>query len=248
MLRIHQKFNHCFALFTILIGCSSELLARSEMDLKRDASSKPYDVLKFSGLKAGDMVLDFLAGGGYYSELIAEVVAPDGHVVLQNNQAYLPYVGKELDVRLAKGKLKNVSKLMSEVENLNLGTERFDMVFFVLGYHDLYVKDKDWNMPAEKVIPQLFNALKPKGKLLIVDHSAVIGSGSHSAQSLHRIEAEFVKNDLTGRGFKLVRTSDLLQNQADSRTINVFEPQVRRKTDRFIMLFEKVSEPVDPLP
>ena len=40
-------------------------------------------------------------------------------------------------------------------------------------------------------------------------------------------------------GLKLVDESDLLANADDDYTINVFDPSVRRKTDRFLMKFAK---------
>jgi len=45
--------------------------------------------------------------------------------------------------------------------------------------------------------------------------------------------------DIQKRGFKFVKETDLLRNPADLQEIIVFDPKIRRKTDRFAYLFEK---------
>ena len=46
-----------------------------------DAGRKPVEVLTFFGLKPGDRVLDVMAGGGYYTEIMARAVGPTGYVM-----------------------------------------------------------------------------------------------------------------------------------------------------------------------
>ncbi|MCW8833190.1 MAG: hypothetical protein OQK09_02320 [Colwellia sp.] len=81
--------------------------------------------------------------------------------------------------------------------------------------------------------------MKTGGKLLVVDHSAVTGSGTEHSQELHRIDAEYVKAELKGKGYKLLKESNLLANPNDNRMGSPFSKDLRRKTDRFVMLFEK---------
>jgi len=233
-------------LAVMLLSLNSPLsFARTDTDLKRDLTSKPEKIIHFAGVVPGNHVLDLFGGGGYYSELLSDAVGEAGEVVLHNNKAYIPYVGIELGKRLADNRLKNVKKLMSESNALQLGEQRFDVIFFVLGYHDLYVSSKDWQVTAEEVIPQAYRALKTGGKLLVIDHAASQGSGSQDAQKFHRIEADFVKADLAKRGFILAKSSDILNNPEDPLNISVFDPSIRRKTHRFVMLFEKKDKMAD---
>lgn len=212
---------------------------RLETDLARDKTSKPAEILAFCDVKAGMQVLDVLAGGGYYTELLAHVVGPRGKVVSHNNQAYVPFVKEELDKRYTEGRLTNVERILKETDNMELGSERFDLVFFVLGYHDLYYKDKGWEIDAKGFMKQLRDSLKPGGTLLVIDHAAAPGSGSKDAQTLHRIDPEFVKSDVVKQGFTFVKSSDVLANGDDDHTILVFDKSIRRKTDRFVYLFKK---------
>ena len=216
-----------------------DLSGRSEADTKRDATSKPAEILEFYGVKSGDKVLDLLGGGGYYSELLSRLVGNDGEVVLQIPKAYLKYVDKTLKERLLNDRLKNVTYLLSESDDLKIGQNKFDSALIVLGYHDMFFKDEGWDFTADTVMPQLVKSLKPGGKLLVIDHQAATGHGSKDTKSLHRIEAEFVKKNLEQKGFRFIKKSDLLINEDDNHTLSVFNKEIRRKTDRFVMLFEK---------
>jgi predicted methyltransferase len=84
--------------------------------------------------------------------------------------------------------------------------------------------------------------LKPGGRFLIVDHYAAPGSGSASAQDLHRIDVEFAEADIISHGFRLAGSSDALRNPDDDYAVIVFDKAVRGKTDRFILVFEKLAE------
>lgn len=212
---------------------------RPAHDIKRDKQSHGPDIVKWAGIKPGMKVADVLGGGGYYSEILSQSVGNSGQVYLHNNQAYMPYVEKELVARLTNNRLTNVIRHDKETDNLMLGENRFDAMFFILGYHDMYHVAKDWKIDKEDFLSQLKMALKPGGKLVVVDHSALDGSGIEHSQKLHRIDSKYVKNELISKGFKFVKSSDVLRNANDDRLISPFDPKIRRQTDRFIMLFEK---------
>ena len=223
-----------------LLAGSLDLSGRSDDDIQQDSGRKPAQVIDFVGVKKGDKVLDLLAGGGYYSELLSRVVGNKGEVTLQIPKAYLKYAEKSLKVRLANDRLKNVTYLLSEADNLKLSENTYDSAFLVLGFHDMFFKEDSWNFTADEVMPQVVKSLKKGGKLLVIDHDAADNSGIRDVTTLHRIDSEFVKADIEKRGFKLVKTSKILENNADDHSKLVFVPELRRKTDRFVMLFEKI--------
>ncbi|PKI14355.1 hypothetical protein CXF71_15030 [Colwellia sp. 12G3] len=223
-----------------LLAASLDLSGRSDDDSQQDSTRKPAQVIDFVGVKKGDKVLDLLAGGGYYSELLSRAVGDKGAVTLQIPKAYLKYAEKSLEVRLANDRLKNVTYLLSEAENLKLSENTYDSAFLVLGFHDMFFKEEGWDFTADEVMPQVFKSLKSGGKLLVIDHDAADNSGIRDVKSLHRIDSAFVKADLEKRGFKLIKTSKLLENHNDDHSKIVFIPELRRKTDRFVMLFEKI--------
>jgi predicted methyltransferase len=216
---------------------------RLETDLQRDTRSRPDIVLPLLQLQPGDRVADIWAGGGYYSELIATIVGDEGEVLVVNNLAYGKYVDKALTERQEGRNLGNFTMHTREVEDLDLGQDTLDAALIILSYHDTYHVDEPngWRaINAADFMGQIHRALKTGGRFLVVDHYAASGSGNAAAQELHRIDIDFVIDDISSRGFKLVAESDILRNPLDNYAITVFDPTVRGKTDRFVLVFEKL--------
>ena len=107
--------------------------------------------------------------------------------------------------------------------------------FMVLFYHDTYWQEVD--RPAMN--QRIFRALKPGGIYGIIDHHAAAGAGADVVKTLHRIEREMVVAELLEAGFMLDAESDLLAHADDARSLNVFDPAVRGKTDQFVLRFRK---------
>lgn len=215
---------------------------RSAADRERDARDKPAEVLEFAGFERGMTVADIFGGGGYWSELVAHVVGPSGKVLLVNNGPYVAFAGDDLKTRFAKGRLPNVERTVVESCNLLLGESTLDAAMIVMSYHDLYHADAKGGWPpidAAGFLAQIHRALKPGGAFLIIDHSAKAGTGNAAAQDLHRIEEAFAKRDIASHGFVLEDTYEGLRSTADERTIMVFDPKIRGKTDRFVHLYRK---------
>lgn len=231
--------------FLALLGLSVFVQAapdRLDSDVERDIRSRPDITLPLLQLKPGDRVADIFGGGGYYSELIAARVGESGEVLLLNNDAYAQFAASALELRMTDRDMGSVTLHNREPDDLDLGVGTLDAALIVMSYHDLYYVDEAAGWPAidaDDFLDQISLALKLGGRFLIVDHHAAQGSGSDSAQSLHRIDVEFAKQDIASHGLKLVEQLDLLRNVDDDHSINVFDPAVRGKTDRFILVFEK---------
>lgn len=211
---------------------------RSAADIQRDITSKPFTVLEFAGVKPGWQVMDMFAGNGYYSELLAQAVGPQGKVYLHNNQAYMAFASK-LNERVKNQRLPNVEIYVREVEDINLPSDSLDLVLLVKTYHDVYFSQSGWTVTAEPLFKTIHRVLKPGGQLLIIDHHGAAGSGNSRAQDLHRIEAEFAKKDISSRGFTWVEESTALHNSTDPLNISVFDPAISGQTSRFVFKFLK---------
>jgi hypothetical protein len=66
---------------------SPESIARAINDTSRPKGDRdadfrrlPYKTILFSGVKEGDVVGEFLPGGGYYTRMLSDVVGPKGKV------------------------------------------------------------------------------------------------------------------------------------------------------------------------
>lgn len=217
---------------------------RSEEDRQRDQRDKSAELLAFINLKPGDHVVDIFAGGGYWSEIFAAAVGPTGSVMVHNNKAYRQYVGPNVHKRFQTKPLPQVTLHDREVDNLDLAPASQDAIFMSLSFHDLYFVDAEQGWPAiddQAFIQQLADALVMGGRLIIVDHEAKAGTGVSAAQTLHRIERKKVIEILAPFGLKLQAQSALLENNTDTLDISVFDPLIRGKTSRFVMVFAKTT-------
>lgn len=213
---------------------------RSDKDRERDARDRPAELMAFAGVTTGMQIADVFGSAGYWTELMARAVGPGGHVHLVNNSPYFAYAGKDLKTRFEGNRLTNADQVTVETADLKLGSKAYDMIVIFMSYHDLYYVDEGDGWPAinaSHFLDQLHEALRPGGHLLIVDHAAAAGTGSTSAQNLHRIDEEFAKKDIASHGFKLEKTWDGYRNSTDDKTKVVFDPAVRFKTDRFTHLY-----------
>jgi predicted methyltransferase len=164
-------------------------------------------------------------------------------VTLVNNPGYFNFGKDDLKLRFRDGRLKEIERRVFEMSNMDLGREQFDLITIYLSYHDIYWVDEEtygWpRIDADRFLKSLHSALKPGGKLLIVDHAAVAGSGKSAAQDLHRIDEAFTKKDIAAHGFLLEKSWHGLRNSADDHTKNVFDEAIRGKTDRFTHLYRR---------
>jgi predicted methyltransferase len=255
---IRHSFNHALPLMiaALLLALTANAADRFDAavahsgrpaaDLTRDGLDHPAQILRLAGIKPGMQVADVLAGDGYYSELLSYVVAPQGHVFMINNAAFDKWSEPDLDKRLAGNRLTNVTHQTLELNAMNLTASSLDAILLIKVYHDMYWVDSRPDSPWPKidvgsVLDQLFKALKPRGVLLLVDHSAKPGHGSADAGELHRIEEAFAIKDFTAHGFKVVAKSDLLRRPDDARDQISYKGPMLGKTDRFVLVFRKES-------
>ncbi len=216
---------------------------RSAKDRERDARDKPAELLAFAGVEPGMKVADVFGGSGYWTEIFSRAVGPQGSVTLVNNSTSWNFGQEDLKTRFADGRLPNAKSRVVEARALDMGKGQYDLVEIYMSYHDIYWVDEvrfGWPaIDADLFLKQLHDALRPGGRLLVVDHSAAAGTGKVSAQTIHRIEEAFAKQDITSHGFELEKTWDGFRNPADDLSKNVFDPAVRGKTDRFTHLYRK---------
>lgn len=215
---------------------------RTQEARDRDPRSKPEVILSLLDLKPGYHVIDLFGGSGYYTDLMSALVGKDGEVILHNSPPFHTFVEERVKPRYIDSTIPGIRYLKSEVDDLQLVPESLDAALIVMAYHDLYYYNPGIGF-GEIDVPLFFSqvhaALKPNGKLLIVDHAAVQGTGKEAAQHLHRIDEEFAVQDIESHGFRLAERNDALRNPEDNRKKMVFDAEFRGKTDRFILLFEK---------
>lgn len=210
---------------------------RPERERQQDVNRHPADVLLFAGLEHGWRVADIAAGSGYYSRVLSTAVGPDGHVYAHNPTwvaERFPEPNAELGALASER--ANMTHVVSSTEAFSADIDApLDAVFMVLFYHDTAYDGTDRAAMNQAV----YDALRPGGIYLVIDHHAPEGTGIEHANTTHRIEAGVVQADVLAAGFVLDAESDMLANPDDPRDISVFAPEIRRQTDRFVYRFRK---------
>lgn len=218
---------------------------RFAADASEDPWRKSAEVLTVLNVQPGMHVIDYLAGGGYYTELLSNLVGPQGQVIAYNNAEYAKYVGDKPAQRYANNRLPNVVQLGGQTDELMLEPNSLDAALFVQSYHDLYWRPKDgsWKPvdPAQS-LAKLVPALKPGAVVVVIDHIAAPGGDpSQTVDALHRIDPAVVKRDFEAAGLVFDSESPILSNPADDHTKVVFDPAVSHKTDQFVYKFRKAG-------
>lgn len=213
---------------------------RSDADRALDAGRHPAELLTFVGIGPGMRVAELGAGGGYTTELLARSVGPPGTVYAQNSRLILErFAEKPWSERLQKPVMRNVVRVDREfADPLPPEAHDLDAVLIVLFYHDTVWMGVD----RAQMNRAVFDALRPGGVYVIVDHSGAPGSGAKETQTLHRIEESVVRDEVLAAGFRLAGTADFLRNPEDPMDWSASPRNAgerRGTSDRFVLGFVK---------
>ena len=173
--------------------------ARPQADRDRDAARKPAEVLAFAGVKPGEQVLELIPGGGYFTRVLSGAVGPSGHVT-----EAVPLVGgadmsKASNGVAADPHFSNVSETPLGPDTFVKALSQYDLVWTSQNYHDLH--DPFMGSPdLAHLNKAIFDALKPGGLYIVLDHAAEAGSGLRDTDTLHRIDPATVKKEVEAAG------------------------------------------------
>lgn len=213
---------------------------RPAKDTENDAARKPAEMLRFAGVKSGDIVVDMLPGSGYFTRIFAKTVGKTGHVyAYQPTETDKFYKDKPIPANAlaADPAYGNISVVHKPINDFAI-PQKADVIWTSQNYHDMH---NPFMGPADltKVNKAIFNALKPGGVYVVLDHAAKAGSGLADTDTLHRIDPAIVKKEVMAAGFEFAGADNALSNPQDDHTLKVFDPKIRHHTDQFIFKFKK---------
>jgi predicted methyltransferase len=214
---------------------------RPAADTARDSDRKPAETLEFAGVAPGLKVAELLPGGGYFTRIMSKAVGSNGRVYAlvpapsPDDPPNTPDFSLRVKALAASPNYSNVSVVSEPFGELKT-PEPVDLVWTSQNYHDLH------NFPGLDLAvfnQMVFEALKPGGIYLILDHATAPGMGASETETLHRIDPEIVKREVQAAGFVFVGESNILRQANDPHTAKVFDPSIRGHTDQFILKFKK---------
>lgn len=205
---------------------------RPAADKERDAVRKPIETVQFVGIKTGQTVIDVIAVGGWFTEVLSAAVGPGGKVIAQNPVFFTQREGFAATEKAQHDRLGNVQAVHGELAD-NGVVAQADAAITALNLHDVY------NAPggedaAVGFLKGVYGALKPGGVLGVIDHVGIAGQNN---QQFHRIQVQQARDALTKAGFTIEAESSILANPADDHTKGVRD--MARHTDQFLIRARK---------
>lgn len=207
---------------------------RPEEDRVRDSLRMPLQVMVFAGISPGDHVADIRPEEGYYTRLFAPAVGDQGRVY-----AFVPTRTAEREKPYADALAAtygNVVPVVGLLDEMRFDTP-LDVVFMSQEYHDFHIPA--FGVDVARMNRAVYDALKPGGLYVVIDHSGRAGTGNTEVQTLHRIEGDFLRAEVEAAGFVFEGASQALTNPDDDRTVSVFDESIRGQTDQFVYRFRK---------
>jgi ubiquinone/menaquinone biosynthesis C-methylase UbiE/intracellular sulfur oxidation DsrE/DsrF family protein len=154
------------------------------------------------GVKPGMVVADVGAGTGLHTRLFAKAVGDDGQVYAVDISAkFMEHVQKTS----REAKLKNVTPVLCNEDAVDLPKGSVDVAFVCDTYHH-------FEFP-HRTLASLHRAIKPGGKLVIVDFKRIEGVSSAWTMNHVRAGQEVVEKEIAAAGFKKAdEVKDLLKD------------------------------------
>lgn len=188
-----------------------EALVRKECkDNERMLGLKVPEIFQALGVKEGSKVADVGAGPGDFTMLLAQVVRPGGRVFAVDVDKGAV---KRLHQRLRKKRLGNVEVIWGSADNPKLPASQLDAILVVDAYHEM--------TKYEAMLQQMQAALKPGGRLVVVDRAPLkTRNRPRAAQAKnHRMAPELVEEELRKASYQISERRDQFINEPDEEAI-----------------------------
>ena len=212
---------------------------RTDADKIRDPNRSPAQALTFFGLKPNMKVIEFAPGNGWYTKVLAPLLAEKGELHLAYKSEWLTGLdpilsqkGFESTVKLPIELSWNNQEYKYDLGKLSFGMTDADMVLNIREYHNFNLADKT------KLNNEAFNALKPGGVYVIVDHTRR-HMAVETRELARREDPVKVILEVQSAGFILDKSSDMFYRPDDELRYEVGRKTVTGNTDRFTLVFRK---------
>ena len=213
--------------------------SRPQADRDRDDNRMALYTLKFFGLKDDMRVLELLPGGGWYTRVLAPVLADNGklYVALGSGRVEERLIGTPgfEDVE-ALDTNENLHRPQGErfyvMDSFEFGVSDLDMVLTFRNMHNFSAEGRN------TMNQQVFKSLKSGGLYGVVDHTKRHMEAMDN-ENRRRIDPVLVIKEMLDIGFEFVDYSDLHFRADDELEYEVGRRSVSGNTDRFTMLFQK---------
>ena len=196
---------------------------RSEENRARNHYRNPVETLEFFGLQADQTVVELSPGRGWYTEVLAPVLAAEGRLIAgafqydpEDVESYRTQIGESYVALLASspGIYSRVEMGIFEppqaVELAEAGTA--DLVVSFRNFHGWHNRGMINDAMAE-----VYDVLKPGGVFGVVMHRAAEGSDPDETAPQGYLSEEYVVTIAEAAGFVLDGRSEINANPRDTK-------------------------------
>jgi ubiquinone/menaquinone biosynthesis C-methylase UbiE len=166
----------------------------------RETFDKRHDILAACGVEPGMEVADIGAGSGLFTRMLAEKVGTDGHVYAVDIAK--PFVD-DIRKRTREAGFDNVTGVVCTPADPSLEPASIDLAFICDTYHH-------FEFPYKTMV-QLHRALRPGGRVVIVDFERIEGISSDWILGHVRAGKEVVVKEIESCGFAFDREKKILE-------------------------------------
>jgi predicted methyltransferase len=212
---------------------------RSPEEVERDRNRRPIETLEFFGLRDDMKVVELMPGGGWYTKLLAPVLAENGELFVavgtsrvKENLLGVPGFEEVRVVAEDANVFRPEGSRTYAIEMESLGVQDADMVLTFRNYHNFGAEGR------AAVNDAAFAALKPGGIYGVVDHTRRHMEGDNN-ENRRRIDPVLAIYEIQAAGFELVDWSDLHFRPDDELRYEVGRKSVTGNTDRWTLKFRK---------
>jgi protein-L-isoaspartate O-methyltransferase len=194
-----MQLTFALTFFSAALG-AQQATAPNEHELRREQRERVAEVIQALELKEGQSVADVGAGSGFYTVRLARVVGKTGRVYAEDIDEKGAMT--RLRERVVKDKLDNVTVILGDPNNPKLPAGALDAVLMVDAYHEVE--------PHAEMLRHLFAALKPGGRLVMVDLMPGKTRQRPRADQVknHKLAPELAEAELRQAGFEILSRAD----------------------------------------
>ena len=173
----------------------------------RDNWQRVPDIIAALAIGTGSQVADVGAGDGYFVGFLAEEVGATGHVfAVDVSERALSNLRRLIE----NEGLDNVEVVHGDYDDPKLPERSLDAVLVVNAYHEM--------TQHEEMLAGMLKALKPGGRLVMLDHIPSDPSDSRDRQTRdHDIDIDIVAPELEAAGFEVIEHYEEFVNSGRSR-------------------------------
>jgi predicted methyltransferase len=190
--RLRMNLHRLLLVLAALLGAgvaSVTVAQEPGRTLNRDEWQRPGEVMDALGVKAGQRVADIGCGHGYFTFHLAARVGAEGKVYAVDTD---PSAVEKVRARKERERLAQVEPILGESADPRL-PGGLDAVLIVDTYHEF--------REYEQMMRAVLGALKPGGRLAVIDAEAPAGRPRTEYHRLHTIPAALVREEVTRQGF-----------------------------------------------